>query len=95
MTDSLRDRIAAALDASYMSSAGRNYSDWLNNAADAVIAAINERYIIVDPLTQTPGGDVTWVAPGEIDKMLTEGQRKLRQAQRDLTQWGLENQPDE
>ena len=39
----MRDRIAAALDASYMSSAGRNYGDWLNNAADAVIAELGLR----------------------------------------------------
>ena len=40
--------------------------------ADAVIRSINERYVIVDPLIRTEGGDVTWVAPGAIAKMLGE-----------------------
>ena len=42
------------------------------HVADAVIRSINERYVIVDPLIRTEGGDVTWVAPGAIAKMLGE-----------------------
>ena len=51
-----------------------SFRDCFRRQADAVLAAINERYIIVDPLITAENGSLTWAPPGHIDAQLRPGQ---------------------